>query len=108
MISKKLFIYETKEGNAPFERWLENLKDRKARAVIRARLDRLEYGNAGRYESVGSGVYELKIYFGPGYRVYFGEDGKVVVILLWGGDKSTQKKDIKKAREYWADYKVRT
>ena len=62
-------------GRAPFTEWIEKLKDRKARAMIHARLDRLEAGHAGRYESIGSGLYELKMYFGPGYRVYFGIRG---------------------------------
>ncbi len=104
---KELVLYETVEGESPFEDWLENLKDLKARAIIRARLDRLEYGNAGKYEPVGEGVYELKIYFGPGYRVYFAEDGKTVIILLCGGDKGTQRKDIEKAKDYWMDYRER-
>ena len=104
---KKLLLYRALTGKAPFEEWLEDLKNRKARAVIRTRLDRVEQGNAGECKAVGSGVYELKIRFGPGYRVYFGEDGKILVVLLLGGDKSTQDRDIKKAVEYWEDYKIR-
>ena len=104
---KELVIYETRENKAPFEEWLESLKDRKARAIIRVRLDRLTYGHLGQYGSVGAGVHELKIQFGPGYRVYFGEDGDALIILLCGGDKSTQRRDIEKAKEYWADYRMR-
>lgn len=102
---KELIIYETSSGKAPFEVWLDSLKDIKGRAIIRARLDRLEYGNPGKYAAVGHGVCELKIDFGPGYRVYFGEDGKTVVILLCGGNKSTQKKDISRAYHYWEEYR---
>jgi len=104
---KELLIYETQIGSAPFEEWLDGLRDRKARAIIRARLDRLEYGHAGKCEPVGNGVYELKIHFGPGYRVYFGEDGKALIILLCAGNKSTQERDIHKAKAYWSDYEVR-
>lgn len=73
----------------------------------RGRLDRVRLGNLGQYRSAGEGVFELKIDFGPGYRVYFGQEGNTVVILLCGGDKKTQDKDIKSAREYWADYRRR-
>ncbi len=104
---KELLIYETTAGKTPFEEWLDDLKDRKARAIIRTKLDRLEYGNAGKYEPVGNGVYELKIHFGAGYRVYFGEDGKTLIVLIWGGDKSTQERDIQKAKDYWTDYRTR-
>ncbi len=104
---RELIVYEAVDGKTPFVDWIDDLRDRKGRAFIRARLDRLEHGNAGKCEPVGEGVYELKIYFGPGYRVYFGEDGQTLIILLCGGDKSTQNKDIKKAHEYWNDYKNR-
>jgi putative addiction module killer protein len=104
---KELILYETADGAVPFEDWLLNLRDCKARAVIRARPDRLETGNAGKCESLGEGIFELKIYFGPGYRVYFGNDGLVLIILLCGGDKSSQRADIDKARKYWTDYRRR-
>ena len=105
---KSLLHYQTRNGMAPFEEWLGNLRDQKARAKIRVRLDRLENsGHAGDCETVGGGVYELKIHFGPGYRVYFGKDGESLVVLLVGGNKSAQERDIKKAIEYWEDYKIR-
>lgn len=68
------------------------------------RLDRIEQGNLEDYRSVGEGIYELRINYGPGYRVYFGQVGSTVVLLLCGGDKSTQEQDIRKAQEYWEDY----
>ncbi len=102
---KDLELYATPNGRTPFTEWLEALKDIKARAKIRVRLDRLRVGNLGDCQPVEEGVSELRIDFGPGYRVYFGQEEAKKVILLWGGDKSTQKADIKKARAYWADYK---
>lgn len=83
---------------AIFEKWFENLKDRKARSRIQARVDRLELGNFGDVAPVGDGVSELRIFYGPGYRVYFVQHGSVIVILLSGGDKSTQQADIARAK----------
>ncbi len=91
------------EEESPFDLWMEGLRDSKGRGIIWNRLDRVEDGNFGDCEPVGEGVFELKIDFGPGYRVYFGEDGDLVILLL-GGTKKTQAKDIVKAKEYWRDY----
>jgi putative addiction module killer protein len=105
LVGKKVLKeYQTRAGKAPYLDWLHSLREGLTRAVIRNRVDRLEEGNPGNCNSVGHGVYELKIFFGPGYRVYFGEDGPALVILLCGGDKKTQQKDIKKAHAHWADY----
>jgi putative addiction module killer protein len=101
---KEAYLYRFQSGRCPFEDWLESLKDRMGRAKIRARIARARAGNLGKCETVGKGVFELKIDFGPGYRVYFGEVGDAIIILLCGGDKGTQTKDIKAARQYWADY----
>jgi putative addiction module killer protein len=83
-----------------FVTWFTNLKDRKAKARIQARIDRMELGNFGDVAPVGEGVSELRIHYGPGYRVYFIQLDLVVVILLSGGDKSSQDSDIKKAKEF--------
>ena len=84
---------------AIFTDWFESLKDRRAKARIQARIDRLEMGNFGDVAPVGEGVSEMRIFYGPGYRVYFVQRGWVVVILLSGGDKSTQRSDIVRAKE---------
>lgn len=105
---RELRVYETAAGNCPFEDWLEGLRDAKGRAVIQVRLDRLGQGNFGDCKPVGEGVSELRIDFGPGYRVYFAEDGSRIVLLLIGGDKSTQAKDIKAAKKYWNEYQGRS
>jgi putative addiction module killer protein len=81
-----------------FRKWWIELKDERARGVIAARLDRLTYGLAGDAEPVGEGISELRIHFGPGYRVYFQRRGVTIIVLLCGGDKSTQAKDIKTAK----------
>jgi putative addiction module killer protein len=82
-----------------FSRWLGGLADRRARAKIAARIDRLAHGNPGDVASVGEGISELRVHFGPGYRVYFVTRGRSVVILLCGGDKSSQPNDIKIAKQ---------
>jgi len=82
-----------------FTDWFDGLKDRRAKARIQARIDRVEIGNFGDVAPVGDGVSELRIFYGPGYRVYFIQRGSVVVILLSGGDKSTQTSDIARAKE---------
>lgn len=101
---KEIRIYEIRVGKVPFTEWLDSLRDIKAQSKIRIRLARLEQGNLGNYRSVGEGVCELKIDYGPGYRVYFGQVGSTIVVLLCGGDKSSQEKDILTAQEYWLDY----
>jgi len=88
-------VYKTDE----FARWFKKLRDRQAKSRILARIDRLEQGFFGDVESVGDGVSELRVFYGPGYRIYFTRRSSVVVILLSGGDKSSQSKDIAKAKE---------
>jgi len=82
---------------ALFARWIDDLRDLQARARIQARIERFALGNPGDVESVGEGVSELRINYGPGYRVYFKKRGRELIVLLAGGDKSTQAKDIKTA-----------
>ena len=94
--------------SATFDRWLTSLRDRQARAKVQARILRLSLGNPGDVKSVGEGVLEMRIDHGPGYRVYFVQHGPVVVVLLCGGDKSTQDKDIAQAKAIAAQWKDQT
>lgn len=91
-----------------FAAWLSSLKDKRGRAKILARIDRLEDGNPGKTRSVGGGVVEMKIDFGPGYRVYYTQRGQLMILLLCGGDKSTQQSDIKRAKAIAAAWTATT
>jgi putative addiction module killer protein len=82
-----------------YQKWVTSLTDVRAQALITARVERLALGNPGNVKALGDGVSELKIDFGPGYRVYFARTGKTVVLLLCGGDKSSQAKDIRRAKQ---------
>jgi putative addiction module killer protein len=105
MTPKQLIFYQTEKGDEPFNEWLDDL-DNSIRSRIQIRLDRVRLGNYGDYKSVGEGVNELRFFFGSGYRVYFAEVGNAVVLLLSGGDKSSQSKDVAKAQTYWKDYQA--
>lgn len=99
-----LKFYISASDKVPFQQWLRSLKDKSTRARILQRIDRLRLGNFGDCCNVGLGVYELRLKFGPGFRIYFGLQGSEVVVLLWGGDKSSQSKDISIAQQYWQEY----
>jgi putative addiction module killer protein len=99
-----LAIYETDHGDRPFKNWLNSIRDKSTVARINARVLRIQFGNFGDTKSVGRGVMELRLAFGSGYRIYYALDGDKLVVLLTGGDKSSQDKDIKTAHEYWNDY----
>ena len=103
--TKQIIIYADKNGHEPYLNWIDNLKDKKNQQRIRARIRRLAEGLYGDCHSMGEGILELRMFFGSGYRVYFGEDDGNIVILLCGGDKDSQNQDIKNAKEYWKDYK---
>jgi putative addiction module killer protein len=100
---RNVSYYEPRAGES-FESWLNGLRDRKAQAKIDTRLDRLEDGNFGLFERTAEGVIELKIDYGPGYRLYVGEEGDDLFVL-WGGVKKTQSSDFTRARRYWQEYK---
>lgn len=98
-------IYQNEHSDNPFISWLESIKDTTTQLRIRKRLRRIEDKNFGDFEPVGDGVFELRMHFGPGYRVYFGYINKEIILLLCGGDKGSQVKDIQKAKLFWQDYK---
>ncbi|HEY2426014.1 MAG TPA: type II toxin-antitoxin system RelE/ParE family toxin [Pseudolabrys sp.] len=100
--------YQTADGRRPVAEWLSSLRDPTAGARIAARLQRLTLGLRGDWKSVASGLFELRIDHGPGYRVYCARHGSLLIVLLCGGDKRTQAKDIERAHEYWKDYQERT
>ena len=91
------------DGRIPFRQWLGEL-DTAVRARIQARILRFETGNLGDHKEVGDGVWEARMDFGPGYRLYFGRKGREIVVLLAGGDKGTQKRDIKRAKALWSKH----
>lgn len=100
-MNKILKIYTPNSGRAPFSGWLSKIKDKTTRARIRHRLDLLELGHYGDYKSVGDRVFELRLQFGPGYRIYFSEVDNTIILLLCGGDKSNQSRDIEAAKRIW-------
>ena len=102
MNHKKVQIYKTSNGKEPFTEWLDGL-DKVSRIRILKRLSRLEIGNLGDCKMIEAGLYELRFFFGSGYRVYFGMLGDAVILLLCGGDKSHQADDIMKATIYWKE-----
>jgi putative addiction module killer protein len=104
---KEVVAFRTNDGRTPFEDWLDDLDDKTAMARILARLARVRQGNLGDCKSVGDGVSELRVDYGPGYRVYFGQDGPTVVVLLCGGNKRTQDRDIRQAKQFWLTYKAK-
>ena len=101
---KRVIVYADESGAEPFTDWLVSLRDLMGRKRILARIARLVQGNYGDCEPVGEGVCELRLFFGSGYRVYFGEDENNIVVLLCGGDKGSQHQDIKQAKMYWKEY----
>ena len=102
---RSIVHYAGPDGRRHFSEWIFGLKDAKGRATIVARLGRIKGGGSfGDVEPVGEGVSEMKIDFGPGYRVYFGLDGEMIVVLLAGGDKDSQASDIALAKRQWRQY----
>lgn len=104
-MQKRSLIYKTEDGTEPYADYVDALKDRQGAAKIRARVTRAELGNLGDHRRVGGGVIELRIDFGPGYRVYVGLHGTELIVLLCAGSKGSQDKDIRKAIRYWEDFR---
>ena len=101
----KVLVYSTRDGRCPLDEWLHALKNARARAKIRARIARLRMGNFGDCKPVGEGVHELRVHYGPGYRIYFGRQARAVVVLLCGGHKGRQPTDIARAQRYWREHR---
>lgn len=107
---KRIFLYTTDNGIAPFKQWFKKFRKRNpdSAARITKRFKPIEeYGHYGDYKYLRDGVYELRYQFGAGYRVYFAEDNDIIVILLCAGDKGSQARDLSKAIEYWKDYQAK-
>jgi len=101
---RKLRYCRADNGKEPCRDWLTGLKDMMGVTHINKRLERLSLGQRGDSESVGEGVFELRIHWGPGYRLYYAEQGHEIIILLYGGNKKSQQRDIDRAIKYWKDY----
>ena len=104
-IQRDVVVYRDPEGRSPAREWLLGLDDATVRAAVLTRIRRLQLGNPGDTKSLGEGVHELRIHAGGGVRLYYGLDGRVLVVLLCGGTKRTQARDIAKAKKLWAAYR---
>ncbi len=100
-------FYQTPSGHNPFDDWFESIQEMHTRSKILTRLDRLKLGNFGDCKSLGEGIAELRIHYGPGIRIYYSKIGNKVILLLCGGNKRSQSKDIDKAKEYLREYQSR-
>jgi len=102
----KIIIYSTKTGKEPYSDWEDGL-DKKTRAIVRNRLERIRLGNFGKVKTIkgSKDIWEIVLDFGPGYRIYYAKKGSTVVLLLVGGEKKSQERDIEKAKQYWLDGK---
>src|SRR3989338_6925856 len=107
MQEREIRIYKNKKGKAPVLKWLSAIKNNKIKNQIKNRIRRLSLSHFGDYKHVGNGVYELRVHFGPSYRIYFGFFNEAVIVLLSGGEKNKQQKDIEKAKLFWLDYNER-
>ena len=103
--TRELQIYRDPNGREPFTEWLKSLRDQRTRKRIQTQIHRIESGNLGDHKPVGDGVFELRLHFGAGYRIYFGELDNTIILLLCGGDKSSQDRDIVRAKVHWQEYK---
>jgi putative addiction module killer protein len=100
-------VYTTSSGESPFQEWADNLKDKEGKAKILSRITRVPAGNWGDFKFIAEGIFEFRIQAGPGYRIYFAKHQNRVVLLLCGGDKSSQAKNISQAIIYWKEYRRR-
>jgi len=103
-----LTFYKTLDGKIPFNEWFGSLKSDESKQIVDTRMTRFQDGNLGDHKSLGGGIYEHRIHFNQGFRIYFGKRGEQIIVLLVGGEKKTQEKDILSAKKYWQDFKART
>lgn len=108
VVESEIHFYRTADGKVAFEQWRSALGDLQSRSLVRARLARLRAGNWGDCKALGQGLFELRIFYGPGYRIYVSPVGGKRLLILAAGDKRTQTRDIEEARSYLADYRRRT
>ena len=108
VVPRRVEAYVTRDGKDVFQKWLDELADQRARVLIDKTVAKVRLGNLGQHKSVGEGVQEIVLDYGPGYRIYFGEHGATLVILLCGSTKKRQQEAIKQAKVYWKDWKERT
>lgn len=101
---REILHYTTPSGRNPYRQWYTRIKDQKTQIAISNRISRLRTGNFGDFKRLSKDLYELRIHYGPGYRVYFGVFQNDIVILICAGDKSTQQRDITRAKNYWNDF----
>ena len=104
MVEREIKKLELQNGLVPFDEWFDSLCDLRMQAVVDARLTRVRAGNFGDCKSVGGGVFELRISFGPGLRIYYGLHGSQIVVLIGGGDKRSQPRDIRRAQQLWQQF----
>jgi putative addiction module killer protein len=104
MIEREIKKLELQNGFVPFDEWFDTLRDKRMQAAVDARLARVRAGNFGDFKAVGGGVFELRISFGPGLRIYYGLHGQKIVVLIGGGDKRSQSRDIRRAQELWQQF----
>ena len=104
MIEREIQKLELQNGLVPFDEWFDSLRDLRMQAAVDARLTRVRAGNFGDCKPVGSGVFELRINLGPGLRVYYGQHGQTIVVLIGGGDKRNQSQDIRRAQALWQQW----
>ena len=102
---QELQFYTAQNGSVPFIEWFHGFQDQRTQSRIQKRLQRLANGSFGDCQPVGDGVFELRLHFGPGYRIYFGRIDNTIILLLCGGDKSSQTRDIVSAKTYWMEHK---
>ena len=103
-MTRKIVILELDDGRCPFNKWFDRLKDKRAKIAVDATLARVRNGNFGDHKSVGEGVYELRIHYGGGLRVYYAIDNNTIIVILTAGNKATQRRDIALAQQLWRQY----